>query len=141
MPRWTFYLREGVLPAEDMQRIASAVTELYVEMVGMPKFFVNVFFNEYPTGKFFSGGMADHNSVFFHIDHAARPFNSEEERLFFLDRAISIVRPIFDGKVKKWEFNVYEHPFHNWRINGMVPPMKDPEMMKLWVNKDKPIQY
>jgi len=128
MPRWTFELIPGTLSRDEKDAIAKAVTEAYTE-AGIPAFWVNVFFHENPVGCFYSGGQSPPNAIFFVIDHAARGWKSEEERLRFIDRINTIVGPILRPKGIKWEYNIYEHPAHNWRINGMVPPMNHPEAL------------
>lgn len=140
MPRWTLYTIEGALSPDEKQSIATQVTNLYSGF-GLPAFFVNVFFNEFPPGGYFCGGKADHQAIFFHIDHAARPFESEEERLGFIEKIDAIVRPIFEPKLFKWEFNVYIHPGDNWRINGMIPPIQKPDVLQQWVEKNQAIPY
>jgi len=106
------------------------ITKLYTEL-GIPAFWVNVFFNEFSAegGGYYSGGKSPHNSISFHIDHAARRFESEEQRGSFIAAVDDIVRPILGEKSFKWEF-IYEHPADNWRINGMVPPVHNPEVLR-----------
>ena len=141
MPRWNIYTLEGTLARKDKDTLAEQITALYVSL-GIPAFWVNVFFHEMPVSRFYSGGKAEHNSVFFHIDHAARNFETqpEEVRLGFIKKVNEIAGPIL-GKGLKWEYNIYDHPRDNWRINGMIPPMDHPEALKEWVAKDEPVVY
>jgi phenylpyruvate tautomerase PptA (4-oxalocrotonate tautomerase family) len=142
MPRWNLYLLEGALSRQQKDELATNVTKLYTAH-GIPAFWVNVFFNEYSAegGGFYSGGKSAHDSIFFHIDHAARGFESEEQRKDFIAAVNAIVRPIFGDQSFKWEFNIYEHPAVNWRINGMIPPVHNPEVLREWTEKDAPIPY
>jgi phenylpyruvate tautomerase PptA (4-oxalocrotonate tautomerase family) len=139
MPRWTVHSLEGAITREQKDSIAEQVTNLYTKM-GIPAFWVNVFFHTHTLGGFYSGGKAQHNSVFFHIDHAARKWASEEERQMFLGSIDQIMRPVLGG-CSKWEFNVYWHNSDNWRINGMIPPMDRPEILKQWMETDDAIPY
>ncbi|OBT61641.1 hypothetical protein VE03_08381 [Pseudogymnoascus sp. 23342-1-I1] len=129
MPRWTFEIIPGTLSGEEKDTIARQVTEIYTD-AGLPAFWVNVFFHENPIGCFYSGGQSPPNAAFFIIDHAARSFKSEEKRLDFIGRINTIVGPIFEPKGIKWEYNVYEHPRDNWRVNGMIPPMDNPAVLQ-----------
>jgi hypothetical protein len=61
-------------------------------------------------------------------------------RLNFIKKVNEIASPIL-GKGTKWEYNIYEHHRDNWRINGMIPPMDHPEVLKQWVAKNEPVQY
>lgn len=140
MPRWTIHYPAGAISRDDKDQIAEKVAQLYTEL-GLPAFWVNVFFHEHSDGSFYAGGKAKHNSVFFHIDHAARKPQSEEARLMFIDRVDGIMRPVLGEKYMKWEFNVYDHPRDNWRINGMIPPMDHPEVLKQWIEKNEPVPY
>lgn len=140
MPRWTIHSVAGALSPSEKDQIAKQVTDLYTSL-GLPAFFINVFFHEHSVGNFYCGGKAQHNSIFFHIDHAARNFETEEVRSAFIAKVNSIMQPILGEKKKKWEYNIYEHPRDNWRINGMVPPIDHPEILKKWVEKDEAVPW
>ncbi|QKX59077.1 uncharacterized protein TRUGW13939_06207 [Talaromyces rugulosus] len=140
MPRWTFELAPNTLTKQEKGTIAKKVTELYIRR-GVPSFFINVFFHENGENNFYSGGKCPPSAIFFHIDHAIRKLPDEEARKLFISEANDIVSPIFDPKGIKWESNIYEHPRYNWRINGMIPPVEHPEIMKEWITKDAPIPY
>lgn len=140
MPRWTFELTPGTLSGEEKATIATQATKLYTDH-GIPAFLFNLFFHENPLGCFYSGGKSPPNAVFFVIDHAAREFTSEEVRLAFIERINAIVRPILEPKGVKWEYNIYEHPRNNWRVNGMVPPIDHPEVWQQWVERNEPVPY
>ncbi|KAI9933576.1 hypothetical protein ASPWEDRAFT_174736 [Aspergillus wentii DTO 134E9] len=139
MPRWTFETIPDTLSATEKDSLAQHITDIYVEL-GIPAFLVNVFFHENRVGCFYSGGRTPPNAIFFGIDHAARTFPSEEARLTFIARINSIVRPILAPKAIKWEYNIYEHPRDNWRVNGMVPPV-DVDGMREWFVKNEPVAY
>jgi hypothetical protein len=132
MPRWTFELSPGT--------IAKKVTDLYVSY-DIPAWFVNVFFHENGEGNFYSAGKTPPQAVFLHIDHAARKIASEDIRKDFIAKANDILRPVLDPRGIKWEYNVYEHPRDNWRINGMIPPVEHPEVYRLWKEKGAPVPY
>ncbi|GAD93505.1 hypothetical protein AOR_1_2252154 [Paecilomyces variotii No. 5] len=140
MPRWTFELAPNTLTKEEKGIIARNVTDLYTSY-GIPAFWVNVFFHENGEYNFYSGGEYPPKAVFFHLDHAAKQVDSEEVRKQFIIKVNDIVRPIFDPKGIKWEYNIYEHPKDNWRINGMIPPVEHPEVLKKWTEKSAPIPY
>ncbi|KAE8151340.1 putative oxalocrotonate tautomerase [Aspergillus avenaceus] len=140
MPRWTFELTPDMLSATEKQTLAQQITATYTE-VGIPGFLVNMFFHENRIGCFFSGGKTPPNTVFFVIDHAARTFPSEEVRLAFIARINKIVRPILAPKNIKWEYNIYEHPRDNWRVNGMVPPVDQKEAWGQWMDQNTAVPY
>lgn len=140
MPRWTIHSSVGSISAAEKDSIAKQVTTLYTDL-GLPAFFINVFFHEHEIGNYYCGGESEHSSVFFHIDHAARNFESEHIRSAFISRVKSIVEPILGTKKRKWEFNIYEHPRDNWRINGMIPPIDHPDLLKEWVEKDDAVWW
>jgi hypothetical protein len=102
---------------------------------------VNVFFHENRIGTFYSGGKTPPNTVFFVLDHAARSFPSEEVRLAFIDSVNRIVEPVLAPKGVKWEYNIYEHPPDNWRVNGMVPPVQDKKLWEQWMERDEAVRY
>ncbi|OQE21798.1 hypothetical protein PENSTE_c011G02160 [Penicillium steckii] len=140
MPRWTFEYSPDSLSASERETLAQKITETYVE-IGIPAFLVNVFFHELPSGRFYSGGKSQPDAIFFHIDHAASGFPNEDRRLRFIARVNKIVRPILDPKNIKWEYNIYEHPRHNWRVNGMIPPVEYPDIWKQWIERNEAVVY
>lgn len=140
MPRWTFEVTPDTLSREEKDKLAQDITDNYVQL-GIPAFLVNVFFHENRIGTFYSGGKTPPNTVFFVLDHAARSFPSEEVRLAFIDSVNRIVEPILGPKGVKWEYNIYEHPADNWRVNGMIPPVQQKDHWEQWMNQNKPVKY
>ncbi|KAL4796715.1 putative oxalocrotonate tautomerase [Aspergillus venezuelensis] len=140
MPRWTFETNPGALSASEKDTLAQSITSTYAEL-GIPAFLVNVFFHENPEGCFYSGGKTPPNTVFFVLDHAARSFPSPEVRLAFIARVNKIVRPILEPKGVKWEYNIYEHPADNWRVNGMVPPVGEEGVWGEWIERNRAVPY
>lgn len=140
MPRWTFELTPDTLSASEKDILARGITDIYVER-DIPAFLVNVFFHENRLGCFYSGGKTPPNTVFFVIDHAARRFPSAEVRLWFISRINDLVRPILAPKGVKWEYNIYEHPADNWRVNGMIPPVGQPDVWQQWTAENRAVPY
>jgi phenylpyruvate tautomerase PptA (4-oxalocrotonate tautomerase family) len=142
MPRWNFEIMKGTLTRAQKDKMASQITKIYTDL-GLPGFAVNVFFHENEEGGFYSGAKTPAPAAFFAITHAARPFKDEEERLQFHASVDEIVRPVFEPKGIKWEYNVYIHPGDNWRISGIVPPIIAGRMdvWEKWVQEDRPVVY
>ncbi|KAL3487473.1 putative oxalocrotonate tautomerase [Aspergillus germanicus] len=140
MPRWTFEVTPDTLSRAEKDHLAQAITDNYVKL-GIPAFLVNVFFHENRIGTFYSGGKTPPNAVFFVLDHAARSFPSEEVRLAYIDSVNRIVEPVLAPKGVKWEYNIYEHPPDNWRVNGMVPPVGQKDIWDQWMKRDEAVRY
>lgn len=140
MPRWTFELTPDTLSKAEKDTLATGITNIYVKY-SIPAFLVNVFFHENRIGTFYSGGKTPPNTVFFVIDHAARSFPSEEVRLSFIDGINTLVEPILGPKGVKWEYNIYEHPADNWRVNGMIPPVQQEAIWQQWMDKNEAVKY
>ncbi|KAG2026552.1 hypothetical protein GB937_001333, partial [Aspergillus fischeri] len=66
-------------------------------------------------------------AVLFVIDHAARSFPSEEP---------SEMGPI---KPDQWEYNIYEYPADNWRVND--PPADRGGIWQEWIHKDAAVPH
>ncbi|KAI1385717.1 putative oxalocrotonate tautomerase [Hypoxylon trugodes] len=139
MPRWTFDITLGLLTADEKKTLATSITKIYTDL-GFPQFWVNVFFHETKPENFYTG-LESGNHAFFVINHAAKTFESEEQRLWFHDLVASTVKPIFDPKDIHWEYNIYQHPADNWRVQGMIPPVHNPDALKQWVEQNKTIPY
>ena len=90
MPRWNLYYTAGLLSDEEKESLAVQVTKLY-QSYGHPSFWTNVMFEEQPLKNYWAGGKSEHKAVFFYISHAARGFDSEEERLRFHETIDNIV--------------------------------------------------
>ncbi|GLA08397.1 hypothetical protein AnigIFM60653_009928 [Aspergillus niger] len=86
IPRCIFEVTLDTLSKDEKDRLAQAITENYVRL-GIPAFLVNI-------GTFYSGGQTPPNTVFFVLDHTARPFPSEKVRLAFINSVNEMVQPI-----------------------------------------------
>ncbi|RHZ55966.1 hypothetical protein CDV55_105186 [Aspergillus turcosus] len=140
MPRWTFELSPDTLSSAEKSTLGKQITDTYVEQ-GVPAFLVHVFFHETRVACFYSGRKAPLAAVFFVIDNTARSFPSEEIRLAFIARINKIVEPILGSKGIKWEYNIYEHPADNWRVNGMIPPVDRGAIWQKWIDKDAAVPH
>ena len=69
---WIVHAPEGVYSAEDKKNITEAITQIYVEFVDLPKFYVVVRFDEYPVDSMWLGGEPVNDFVRFVVDHIAR---------------------------------------------------------------------
>ncbi|GFF96176.1 hypothetical protein IFM53868_08401 [Aspergillus udagawae] len=114
-----------MLSSAEKSTLAQQITDTYVEL-GIPAFLVNVVFHENRVGCFYGGGKAPPGAVFFVIDHAARSFPSAE---------------ILSPKGIKWEYNIYQHPADNWRVNGMIPHVDRGGIWQEWIEKDTAVPY
>ncbi|KAF2164371.1 hypothetical protein M409DRAFT_56644 [Zasmidium cellare ATCC 36951] len=137
MPRWNFELTKDVLTQPEKQQLATDITNLYYEK-GLPKFLINVIYNEHPVGGYFAGAKSPAKAVFFIISHAARAFPDEESALQFHKEVDDIIRPLLEPKGLKWECNIYEQSSYHWRVNGVRPPVMGSDGMKKWVEEDRP---
>ncbi|KAI9039609.1 uncharacterized protein KD926_009334 [Aspergillus affinis] len=140
MPRWTFEVTPDTLSKTEKDTLAQAITDNYVKH-GIPPFLVNVFFHENRIGTFYSGGKTPPNTVFLVLDHAARSFPNDTVRLAFIDSVNAIVEPILGPKGVKWEYNIYEHPPDNWRVNSMIPPVQNKEVWQQWMDRNEAVRY
>ena len=59
----------------------------------------------------------------------------------FIDSVNKIVEPVLGPKGVKWEYNIYEHPADNWRVNGMVPPVREEGVWKEWMEREEAVRY
>ena len=53
MPMWIVHSPEGVYSADDKKTITEVITQIYVDFVDLPKFYVVVRFDEYPADSMF----------------------------------------------------------------------------------------
>jgi phenylpyruvate tautomerase PptA (4-oxalocrotonate tautomerase family) len=73
MPLWRIFYNPSTLPADHRQSLAKAVTKLYMEPpVGLPAFYVNVFFIPLQENEYFIGGEPRNDFVRIVIEQIAR---------------------------------------------------------------------
>ena len=72
MPMWIVHAPEGAYSVEDKKNLTEAITQIYVEFVDLPRFYVVVRFDEYPGDSMWLGGEPANDFVRFVVDHIAR---------------------------------------------------------------------
>ena len=80
MPMWIVHAPEGVYSVEDKKKITETITQIYVEFVDLPKFYVVVRFDEYPVDSMWLGGEPANDFVRFVVDHIARQMDDPAYR-------------------------------------------------------------
>ncbi|KAI9727205.1 MAG: hypothetical protein M1834_008465 [Cirrosporium novae-zelandiae] len=138
MPLWAFNHGPNAFSLEEKENLAKTITKLYTTF-GLPRFFVQVTFTEFPPTSLFIGGEGRSTFTAITIHHVARSFQSDEQKKRFLDHVDSILNPVFESKGMDWEYYVSESPRDLWKTNGIYPPEMGPEMDK-WVELDRPLK-
>ncbi|MBU1287017.1 MAG: tautomerase family protein [Alphaproteobacteria bacterium] len=95
------------------------MTSIYARV--MPKFYVNVLFEEVPEDSFFIGGEPRNDFVRITMDHIARAFPSKEGSKRFFDAVNELITPWVKDRGFDWEFHIDETPFDLWSIQGFYP--------------------
>src|SRR5690349_20547099 len=76
VPLWKVYHPVGAYTKEDEQAFSKRITDIYSQ-VPVPKFYVDVVFQEIPEDAFYVGGEPVRNFVRIHMDHIARQLTSD----------------------------------------------------------------
>jgi phenylpyruvate tautomerase PptA (4-oxalocrotonate tautomerase family) len=134
MPLWKIYHPAGAFTAEDKHAFARGITELYA---GLPKFYVNVVFQEIPRDSFYVGGEPVDNFIRLSIEHIARTL-SDDRKAWWLERTNEAIAPFVRNRGFNWEFHIDETPFDLWSVQGYQPPPADSEDEKRWARDNKP---
>ena len=119
MPLWKVYHPVGAYTREDKHTFAKRITDIYSSL---PKFYVDVVFQEVPQDSFYFGGEPAPNFVRIHMDHIARQLTSEAAKTKFLARVEDAIAPFVKDRGFDWEFHIDETPFDLWAVQGIRPP-------------------
>jgi phenylpyruvate tautomerase PptA (4-oxalocrotonate tautomerase family) len=134
MPLWKVYHPVGAFTVEDKHAFAGKITELYGFL---PKFYVNVIFQEIPRNSFYIGGEPVDNFVRLSIEHIARTL-PDDRKAWWLERTNETIAPFVKDRGFDWEFHIDETPFDLWSVQGYQPPPADSEDEKKWARENKP---
>lgn len=136
MPLWKIYTPKNAFTADDKKAIAQALTGLYGRV--MPRFYVGVVFQEVAADDFYMGGEPSEGFVRIWVDHIARTFRSDEQRVGFFNRVNDLLAPWIADRGFSWEMHVDETPFDLWTIQGYFPPKEGTEDEKRWMAENRP---
>ncbi|MEV7661931.1 tautomerase family protein [Paenarthrobacter sp. NPDC089316] len=141
MPYWEIFTPEGAFTDEDKERLTEAITDVYVEWVNLPKFYVCVRFQEMAPNEMYVGGKAKNNFVRIVIDHIARKMENEQIQLGALAAFEAALEPFVKDRGYDWELHIDETPKELWRTQGLIPPPGESDIEKLWAKENRPIPY
>lgn len=123
MPFWKIYHSPNTLTQEDKSTLSASITQYYVS-IGLPAFYVNVFYLPLGSDDFFVGGNPQSKKVSIEILHIARQWEAAEtaRSARFKNSVNEILRPYTANKGMQVEFCVVQGPPQLWMINGIDPP-------------------
>lgn len=141
MPYWKILTPVGAYSDEDKQALSDSITDLYVDAVNLPRFYVVVAFEEVPAGSFYIGGKVHTNFVRVVIDHIARQIDTPQLQEACMDWIEMVLEPFVKERGFDWEVHVDETPIELWRTQGLVPPEPYSEQEMQWAKDNKPTPY
>ncbi|KAH7723639.1 hypothetical protein AAVH_08745 [Aphelenchoides avenae] len=141
MPLHRIYHAAGAFTDEQQQGLAQAITDIYVEKVGLPPFYVVVLFVEVAKESFFIGGEPTDKFVRITVQHIARQFENDEQKKGFLDLYEGTIAPFIKERGFDWEVSVELVDRDLWRENGLIPPQPNSEAEKEWKRLNKAVPY
>jgi phenylpyruvate tautomerase PptA (4-oxalocrotonate tautomerase family) len=107
VPLWKIYHPMGAYTKEDKQALSKRITDIYSQ-VPLPKFYVDVVFQEVSEDSFYVGGEPAQNFVRIQMDHIARQLTSEAAKTKFLARVEGAIAPFIKDRGYDWELHVDE---------------------------------
>ena len=132
MPLWTIHHSPEIFTTEDKRALAGRITELY-ELIGLPRFYVVVVFDETHPEDFYVGGEPSPAGVRVVIEHIARHSADTAGRRRITGKIKEILQPFVDRhEGVHWEFHVDETSEELWMINGLIPPSAGSEAEREW---------
>lgn len=141
MPMWIVHAPEGVYSVEDKKKMTDVITDIYVEFVDLPRFYVVVRFDEYPVDSMWLGGEPANDFVRFVVDHIARQMDDPAFRELAMNVICERLKPFTIDRGLRTEIHVDETAFDLWRLNGLKPPPPFSEAEKQWGQDNAPSPY
>jgi phenylpyruvate tautomerase PptA (4-oxalocrotonate tautomerase family) len=139
MPLWNVYCPESAYSAGEKKEFAQSVTRLYVSY-GLPAFYVNMTFHEFPAESFLVGGDPADDFVRIWIDQIARKVPEERERAW-MEEVEETIAPFVRDRGMRWEVHIDTTPRGMWTVGGIVPPPENSEAEQRWVAQNKPTTW
>lgn len=137
MPMWSVYAPADAYTPQDKQAFATAISQLYVDDVKIPRFYVDVVFIDLLPGQFFVGGEPRDNFVRISIDHIAVATPPDFSR-WWMTKVAQTVAPWIADRGYGWEVHVDETPLRLWTIQGFFPPERGSAQEARWIRDNKP---
>jgi|ERR1700733_11877158 phenylpyruvate tautomerase PptA (4-oxalocrotonate tautomerase family) len=134
MPLWKIYHPTGAFTTEEKHAFSRRITDLYAIL---PKFYVNVIFQEIPKESFYIGGDPVDNFIRLSIEQIARTLPNDR-KAWWLERINETIAPFIKDRGYDWEFHIDETPFDLWSVQGYRPPPADSEDEKRWARENRP---
>jgi 4-oxalocrotonate tautomerase family enzyme len=141
MPMWIVHAPEGAYSTEDKKNLTEVLTQMYVDSVGLPRFYVVVRFDEYPPDSMWVGGKPVNDFVRFVVDHIARQLDDPEFRELAMNMGAEGLAPFTTDRGLHTEFHIDETPIDLWRVDGLKPPPPFSEAEKKWARDNAPSPY
>ena len=135
MPLWKVYHPVGAYTKEDKHALSKRITDVHSSL---PKFYVDIVFQEVPQDSLYVGGEPAPNFVRIHMDDIARQLTSEAAKAKFLARVEDAIAPFVKERGFDWEFHIDETPFDMWAVQGIRPPRAGTEDEKRWISENRP---
>jgi len=135
MPFWKIHHPKDAYSFDDKQQLARNLTDIYAAF--MPRFYVNVLFEEVDAASFFIGGESHGRFVRITIDHIARTMN-DETTIRFIDRVNAVIAPWVLDRGYDWELHIDETPMNMWSVQGYYPPHQGTVDWDRWTAENKP---
>ena len=140
MPLWRIFHPENFFTTTEKNALARDITSLYTHI--LPAFYVNVFFVPLSSSSMYIGGEIKSNFVRFAVEHIARNFDGNTERMNqMMQRITTVAGPLMREKGAQWEVHVNETPFDLWTVQGVKPPQPGSEQEKLWKKENAVVPY
>lgn len=141
MPYWEVFTPENALSDGDKEGLSECITQMYVDWVELPRFYVVMRFQEVPESAIYVGGKPNNNFVRVVIDDITLRTDDPELRSLYLATIESHLAPLVKDQGYDWEVHLDETPRDLWRIRGLIPPAPLSPFEKLWAQANQALPY
>jgi phenylpyruvate tautomerase PptA (4-oxalocrotonate tautomerase family) len=141
MPYWEIFTPENAFTDEDKQQLSASITDMYVQWVNLPRFYVVVRFHDMPANSMYVGGEPANNFVRVVIDHIARRMDDPEFRKLCMLAIEAALEPFVKDRGYDWEVHIDETPKDLWRTQGLIPPEGESDIERMWAKENRAVPY
>ncbi|KAF7304423.1 4-oxalocrotonate tautomerase [Mycena chlorophos] len=148
MPIHRWIVPKGLYTPADKEALANAISDIYEKHIGLPRFYVVVFFIEQEAHDFYYGGKPVGGAgktqfVRVDIEHIARNFATDApvaEKHGFLDMYESVVAPWTKDRGVNWEVQIKDVCDRDlWHEDGRPPPAIGSVEEQIWKKENRPV--
>ncbi|OCK76410.1 hypothetical protein K432DRAFT_360432 [Lepidopterella palustris CBS 459.81] len=143
MPLWHIYHPPTTFTTTASKRsLATALTKLYTD-IGLPAFYVNVFFHSMQPSDVWIGGEVLERPFVRLVGEqiAVRMPDQDEVYAEWLGKVDEAIKPHIHDMGYDWEYHIDETERRLWKVKGLYAPPFGSEEENMWAKENKAVPW